>query len=278
LYVDAGGTPEIVSVVQLNRTSFIANFTKMHNGPCTITQSSLANQQFRPGESYPTFTVAAVTYLDPGGSGNGTLILTLPWGGPPLTNVAYKIQLMYVTLASDLKAIIAMKDEATGYPVRLHVALQEADFRDPQRTIVAGNPWYSLVDWGANDQGNAMYELWPAPPNQRQFSYAYWKQWPEMIKDTDRPPPFINPSILYYGAVADAKMSRTRKDDPYYDPEGAKYYEGKFQVALQEARNADEAKVLQAMKGNWWNGVPGNFDTWQLNDPQLGAFWGSGPY
>lgn len=274
LYVDAADTPEVVPVVEVGRTTFIAKFSKIHNMACTVTQSSLANQQFRPGESYPIFTVAAVTYLDPAGSGNGTLVLTLPWGGPPLTNAVYTIKLMYVTIGSDVKAIIAMKDEETGYPVRLHVALQDADFRDPQRTIVTGNPWFSLVDLGANAQGNALFEMWPGPSDQRQFSYAYWKQWPDMTHDTDRPPPFINPSILYYGALADAKMMRVRKDDPYYDPVGARHYEQKFMQGLQEAKNADEAKVLSAMKNPWWRGIAGNYDTWQLNDPAIAGFFG----
>ena len=276
LYVDAAGTPEVVPVMEVRRNSFVARFSQLHNAPCTITQSSLANQQFRLGESYPIFTVAAVTYLDPGGSGNGTLLLTLPWGTSAITAQTYTIQLMYVMLANDIKAIIAMKDEATGYPVRLHVALSEADFRDPQRSLVTGNPWFSLVDRGANDQGNLTYEMWPAPGSQRQFSYYYHKQWPELTKDEDRPPPFINPSILFYGALADAKMMRVSKDDAFYDPQGAQYYEAKFDQGVQLAVNADEAKVFTALKDKWWNQVPLNFDQLQLMDGSLPGFWSGG--
>ena len=261
LYVDAAGTPEAVPVVEVNRTSVIANFANQHNSGCTITQSSLTNQQFRLTQSYPVFTVFAV--VDP-----NTLIVNLPWGGPSLTAQTYTIKVMYVTLASDLKAIIGMKDEQTGFPVRTHVSSDEADNRDPRRTLVSGNPWYALVDLGANDQGNMLYEVWPAPGNARQFSYAYWRQWPEMRKDTDRPPPFINPSVLFYGALADAKMMRMGKDDAYYDPQGAQYYESRFAQALQEAKNADEAKRLEAMRTPWWrNLMPGNVDMQQLNDP-----------
>jgi hypothetical protein len=269
LYVDAIGKPEVVPVVQVNRTSFIAYFGQTHQSSCTITQSSLANQQFRIGSSYPVFTVGAV-------ADSGTLLLTLPWGSTGLTGQTYTIQLMYVMLANDIQAIIAMKDEQTGYPVRLHVPLAEADFRDPQRTNVTGNPWFSLVDRGANDQGNMTYELWPAPTVQRQFSYYYHKKWPELVKDTDRPPSFINPSILFYGALADAKLMRTQKEDPYYDPNGAQVYEAKFEQAVQVAVNADEAKVLTVLKDPWWNRVPGNFDTWQLSDPATNAFWSGG--
>jgi hypothetical protein len=280
LYVDAAGTPETVAVVQVNRTSFVAKFESLHNPGCTVTQSSLANQQLRVGQSYPIFTVAAVTYLDPGGSGNGTLHLTLPWGGPAYSG-NYLIQLIYVTLAPDMKALIAVKDEQTGYPVRLHVSLMEANHTDPQRTISTGNPWFSLVDIGADDQGNMSHELWPAPYNQRQFSFYYWRQWPDMVKDTDQPPPFINPSILFFGAMADAKMHRTGKDDPYYDPQGAQHWGARFDQALQQAKNSDEAKVLQALSQPWFKfGPAGSYDTWQLNDPAFGSLWsgGYGPF
>jgi hypothetical protein len=266
LYVDASGTPETVAVVEVRRTSFIANFTYTHTAGCTITQSSLANQQFRLSQAYPIFTVVAVTSPT-------SLELNLPWGGPSLTGQTYTIKVMYVVLANDLKSIIAIKDETTGFPVRIHISLDEANYRDPRRTLVGGNPWYSLVDLGSNAQGNMMYEVWPAPSNARQFSYAYNRQWPHMVKDGDRPPSFINPSLLFYGAVADAKMMRVEKNDPYYDPVGARYYEEKFQAGLQGAKNADEAKKLEAMRNPWWKSMqPGNYDTQQLIDPSVSAW------
>lgn len=270
LYVDASGTPEIVPVVQVNRTTIIGNFTKQHNAGATATQSSLANQQLRLSQSYPIFTVAAVTSAT-------SLEVTVPWGGPALADQTYTIKLMYVTLASDLKGIIAAKDESSGFPVRLHVSLDEANFKDPRRTLVSGNPWFSLVDLGANDQGNMLFEVWPAPSSARQFSYCYWKQWPDLVKDGDRPPAFINPSILFYGALADAKMARTERNDPFYDPQGASYYNAKFEQGVREAINADEAKCLQAMRQPWWTSFfPGSVDTYQLNDPAALSFWNSG--
>lgn len=267
LYVDAGGDPEIVPVVELTRTTCICKFQKTHDPDCTVTQSSLANRQLKLSQSYPVFTVAAVTAA-------GLLEMNLAWGGPALSGQTYTIKLMYVTLAHNLKAIIAAKDEQTGFPVRLHVPLEEADARDPRRTLVSGNPYYGLVDLGANDQGNMLYEVWPAPSSARQFSYAYWMQWPDLVKDTDRPPPFINPSILYYGALADAKMMRTGPNDPFYDPSGAAYYEKKFMAGLQEAKNADEAKCLEAMRSPWWRNMQvGSYDNQQLNPPEAAVFW-----
>ena len=274
LYVDAAGPePETVAVVEARRTSFIANFTKYHDADCTITQSSLANRQFRLSQAYPIFTIRAVKSAT-------TLELDNAWGGPSLTGQAYVIKLMYVMLASDLKGILSMKDEQTGYPVLLHRSVDEANFYDPRRTLVSGNPWYSLLDWGANEQGNMIYEVWPAPSSARQFSYAYSKQWPDMVKDTDRPPPFINPSMLFYGAMADAKRVRTSKDDPHYDLMAAREFEAQFERALQEAKNADEAKRLEAMRNPWWRSrIPGSVDTYQLLDPSTLGFWSdSGAY
>ena len=263
-------TAEIVPVVQVDRTSFIAKFTQQHGPGCTVTQSSLATLQFRVSEEYPVFHIAAVTSPT-------SLVLTLPWGGPSMTGQTWTIKLMYIVLATDLKSLINMKDEQTGFPVRIHRPTDEADFRDPQRSLVTGQPWYSLLDVGSNAQGNMLYEMWPAPSDARQFSYAYWRQWQDMVKDTDRPPSFINPSILYYGALADAKMYRGSKDDQYYDPEGARYYVAKFEQGLQEAKNADEAKRLEALRDPYWkNTMQGNYNSWQLSDPSCMGFWSEG--
>lgn len=258
LYVDADGDPEIVPVVRKFDQYFIGKFSKVHDADCTVTQSSLANLQLRVGQAYPTFTVGAVVSAT-------ELILTLPWGGGSLADQAYSIVKMYVALASDLKGLIAMKDEATGYPVRIHVPLEEANFRDPRRTMVSGSPYYNLVDLGANDQGNMLYEIWPAKTSEGQFSFLYWKQWPELVKDTDRPPHFINPSIFFHGALADAKRYRGRKDDWAYDPQGAMDYERRFFDGVQAAKNADEAKCLQAIKTWFSRGMtPGSVDQWAL--------------
>ena len=271
LYVDADTDPEVVPVVEVRRASFVAKFTKQHNAGCTVTMSSLAGLQLRISQAYPVFTVGAVVSAT-------ELELTLPWGGTSLADQTYSIRMMYVVLASNLKGIIAMKDEATGFPVRLHVQLEEANFKDPRRTLTTGNPWYSLVDLGANEQGNMLFEMWPSPGTARQFSFAYWKQWPDMVKDTDMPPPFINPSIFYYGALADARMARTQPNDPYYDPEGARYAEAKFEQGMEIAKNADEAKVLSALRSPWWRGMQGNIDSYQLCGPELRSWDMGGGY
>jgi hypothetical protein len=267
LYVDAAGDPETVPVARVDGASFIGKFTKTHNAGATVTQSSLANQQFRISNAYPIFTVKAVHSATEFEMDN-------PWGGTSLTAQAYRICLMYVVLSSRLKGIIAMKDEQTGYPVRLHVSLDEANFRDPRRSIVTGNPYFNLIDLGANEQGNMLYEIWPAPSAVRQFSYMFWEQWPELVKDTDRFPPFINPSVFQYGAIADALCYKQGAKDPFHNPNLASRYEAKFEQALAFAKNADEAKCLSALSNFWGKGMtPGTADQLQLNDPAWGQLW-----
>lgn len=268
LYIDGGtADAEAVPVVQVKASSFIAKFTKAHAAAATLTQSSLVNQQFRISNAHPIFTVKSVPTTT-------ALELTNAWGGDSLATQTYRIGLMYVVLSSDLKGIIGMKDEQTGYPVRTHVSMDEANFRDPRRNIVTGNPYFNLVDRGANDQGNMLYEIWPAPSDIRQFSYMYWKQWPDLENEGDRPPWFINPSILVYGALADALRFRQGLKDPYHNPALANHYEGRFREGMELAKNSDEAKCLSALSNFWGKGmVPGTADQLQLNDPAWGQLW-----
>jgi hypothetical protein len=180
---------------------------------------------------------------------------------------------MYVTLAPDLKAILAMKDDQTGWPVRLHVPLEEANYRDPRRTFVSGNPYYGLIDLGPNEQGNMLYEIWPAPLSVRQFSYRYYQQWPDLDAETDRPPWFINPSVFVFGALADAFRYKQGPKDPYHNPTLADHYEMRFREGVEQAKNADEGKFLNALRTPWWRGMlPGNADIWQLQDPRVMAW------
>jgi len=267
LYIGkAAETYEAVPVVELRKSSFIGKFEHPHSTGSTVTQSSLAGRQLRISDQYPVFTVRA-------GVSSTELLLTQPWGGASVSDASYRILSMYVTLAPDLKAILAMKDDQTGFPVRLHVPVEEANYRDPRRTFVGGNPYYSLIDYGPNEQGNMLYEIWPAPLSVRQFSYRYYQQWPDLEQETDRPPWFINPSVFVYGALADAFRFRQGPKDPYYNPALADHYELRFREGLEQAKNADEAKYLNALRTPWWRGMlPGNADTWQLHDPRVMAW------
>lgn len=270
LYVDAGGTPEVVPVVEVKRQSFVGRFQYPHDAGCTITQSSLAGRQFRIDVSDPVFTVQCVVSPT-------QLELTEPWMGTDRTDVAYRILKMYLTIASDLKDVLSVKDESTGWPVRLHVPVHEVDHRDPRRTFANTGALLHLVDRGPNSQGNMQYELWPAPTTQRQFSVLYYRQWPDLVNEMDRPPWFINPAIFVYGAVADALRWKRDAKDPYHNPALAEEYERRFLQGLQNAANEDESKFQRAYSWRFSRTfMPAGADYWQAHDPHVNA-WDFGP-
>ena len=264
LYLDSGGPQaEAVPVVETKGDRFIAKFAKTHAAGATITQSSLVNRQFRTADTDPIFTVRNV--ISP-----TSLELTDNWGGPAKSAVAYRILVMYVMLAPRLKSILDMKDETYGRPIRPHVSLREANYRDPRRSMRSLGGALHLVDFGPNEQGNMLYELWPAMSSARQISYWYHIQWPELVADTDRPPWFINPTIFVHGAIADALRHRKNKDDLYFNPDLAKDYEQRFMFGMQQAYNADEAKSKQALQFDHERMFsPGGADFWQGNDPDV---------
>lgn len=261
-----GVDPEVVPVVQVNADRFIGRFERAHPTGSYVRSSSLAGLQLRTSSDQPIYTVKAVHSAT-------EMELNLPWGGPSADGLGYCIRKIYVTLAPDLKAILAMKDDQTGLPVRLHVPLEEIDYRDPRRVAKGTMTAYCLVDLGPNERGNMQYEIWPPPSSARQFSYRYYQQWPDLERDTDRPPWFINPSIFVYGALADAFRFRQGPKDPYYNPGLADHYEARFREGLEQAKQADEAKFLAALRTPWWRTVmPGTYDHWQLNDPRILAW------
>lgn len=263
LYVDALGTPEAVPVVELKKSTIIAKFASIHSAAATATQSSLVNQQFRIAVSDPIFTVRNVISTT-------SLQATQPWGGADKSTQTYQVLRMYVTLASDLKGVVVMKDEQKGSPVRLHVSLAEINWRDPQRTAMNSSGVLSLVDLGPSDSGNMQFELWPSQTSARQFSFLYYRQWPELVSETDRPPWFINPSIFVDGAIADALRYRKGPKDIFHNPQMARDYETRFIGGLQNAKNADQSKWLRDYEYDYSRAYgAGGANFWQSHDPDL---------
>jgi hypothetical protein len=270
LYVDAG-TPakkEVVSVVEVKRESFIAKFVNTHIAGATITQSSLAGLQFRIAVTDPVFTVRNVVSAT-------QLELTEEWQGDAKATQTYRLVRMYLTIASDFKDILAMKDEQTGWPVRLHVPVTEVNHRDARRTFTQAGALIQLVDLGPNAQGNMQYELWPAPASRRQFTCLYYRQWPTLESPNDRPPWFINPTIFVHGAIADALRWRKNEKDVYFNPVLAETYEKKFLQGLENAKNEDESKfqhaysyrysrVFQPMGADYWQGHTPEVTSWDF--------------
>jgi hypothetical protein len=144
------------------------------------------------------------------------------------------------------------------------------NYRDPQRSTSGYGGIIELVDWGPSENGAMLYELWPPQASARQVWFLISKQWPEMKNDTDRPPPFINPTVFVHGAIADALNFRVDAQDVYHNPQLAQIYEAKFQQGLLDAIHADDAKIMR----NWsyeFDRMAGGVgaDWWQSHDPNV---------
>ncbi len=255
LYVgsEEGVMAEAVPVVQIvNPQTFNGSFQNPHNPGVTATQSSLVNRQFRLSYNYPIFTILAV--LD----GN-RLLLDQPWGGPPLVNQQYSIIKMYYTFAPNTQEILWVLDQSQGLPLKIHTSVRAANWSDPQRIALGPNPT-DVVDAHPSPNGIIQWEIWPPVDIGYQLQYAVYKYWPKLVRDTDRPPWFINPTMFYHGALADALRYKANEKDPYQNIALANEYEKRFMAELEKAADADESKVLRQLA---------------YDDQQIGYNWGS---
>ncbi len=264
LYVDAAGTPETVAVIGVTPSTFTAQFQFVHAAACTLTTSSLAGMQFRLDESSPIFT--ATSFQSP-----TQLTTDIPWGNSSVANSAYQLVKAYFTIAPDLKDVLFVLDQLQGIPLRIHVPCMEVNWRDPQRS--ATGPPLSVVDLAPSAGGSMQYELWPWQFGPYQLGFIYQKQWPPMVRDTDKPPWFINPTTWIYGALADAYNHKINKQDEFHDQKLAAVYEARFRGAIDDAINADESKFQRAYQFNFEQlfGAAGAM-FWQSHDPDVMAW------
>ena len=199
IYLGYGGAPdanpEVVSVLNLTNRSFYAQCQYLHNPGCTATQSSLAGQQLRITSGYPIFTVMAVQTAT-------SLIVDQAWGVGPLAGLPYQIYQLYFTIDPNFKRLIVAWDPQQSIPLRLHISQNELAQWDPQRNN-QNNP-LGIADYIPNTNGNTQFEIWPAPTAGYQIQLIYAAQWPKLVADSDRLPPFINPEIIVQGALAEA--------------------------------------------------------------------------
>jgi len=268
LVVDSGPNQEIVPVVQLSALegTFTAKFAYTHPPGCTITQSSLATLQMNFGYGSPIFTVLGVT--DP-----QTLTMDNPWGAPPLSGSSYQIQLIYVSMPPNHKDFVenGVVDQYQILALKNHVPQAAVNAWDPQRSS-SGDP-RCVVDLGVNANGNIQYEIWPPTPSARQISYLAYKGWPELVLDTDRSPWFIDPAVIFNGAIGEGLRvnlgSRVEKD-PWYLPRDADNYDERYARSLAIAVNADESKAIKAYTANYDALYGGANSLWaQEHDPDV---------
>lgn len=238
LYVDSAGTPEVTSVQQMRGTQVLCNFQSAHNLNCTVTQSSLVGQQLLISKNNPYFSILAVT------SSTG-LILDNEWAYQNITNGGYQIFLAYTPFAPDVKELLFVIDPIQPLTLRLHVPQNWLNSNDPIRQNSNSPIW--IADLGPNAAGNQLFEIYPPSLVQYQLYYGYYQQWPDMTNPGDRPPLFINPTVLMHGALADAfrmKFPQPPKfDDPWYNPKAADDYEKKFELGCADLVTADNSKA-----------------------------------
>jgi hypothetical protein len=235
-----------------------------------VTQSSLAGLQLKLGATFPIFTVRAV-------HSSTELETDMPWGTTTLTGASYQLLKCYFSIAPDLKDILNLWDPAQGRPLLFHKSQDWLNVRDPQRQAT-GFPM-ALVDHSPSEGGSMQYELWPHQPIAYQIPVLYARQWPMLKNPTDRPPFFINPSVLIDGAIADALRIRNsataEMPDPYFDPKTAAIYEAKFQTGMQSALNSNESKMNTVLQ-TWadaFSASPGGSYWMSHVDMDDGYYW-----
>src|SRR5579859_2114040 len=105
LYIDSGGTPELVYVISVGATTFTANFTKTHSSSFTVTSALLQNRQV-------AFVLAKAI---PAGAFTGTLPTISSTGSQAVTpNTVNGLSGMYGIHNGDylrVDAGVANKDE-----------------------------------------------------------------------------------------------------------------------------------------------------------------------
>jgi len=71
----------------------------------------------------------------------------------------------------------------------------------------------------------------------------------------------MNPTVLFYGAMADASRIKIGPDDAFYDPRASRDYEQKFEAAYLDMAQADNEKLQQQfVTRGAGSGMPGGAD------------------
>ncbi len=270
LYVDASGTPEVVHVIATRPTSFIAVFNQFHNADCTITASSFCGRQLRLGNTFPVFTIEAVV-------SETELITDLTWEATSSYGNGYVIAKMYYTLATDIKSLLCVLDQAQGVPpLRIDVPILELNRIDPQRSAT-GYPRI-IANRGTNANNNIQWELWPRSEGQRQLRVIYFKQPQKLVSEGDMIPAFMNPTVLYYGMMAEAYRTKIGDDDQQYNQNLGMDYERRFVEGVYTMMQLDDEYLQQRYSnlGNYWGYGGANFA--QNHDFSQFSGWGGWGY
>ena len=246
LYVDAGGTPEIVPVLDTLNGHVQCPFAYAHNAGTTATMSSLANLQLRVNSVNPVFSVVAITSPT-------SLVLDNPWGQASFTGMSYQMLLMYTTFGVPVKDLIVVNDPVQQITLRANVSQEEVSQYDPNRT--ATDSPQCIVSLGPNLNHNFLFEVYPPQSTAWQLNALVHVQTPDMRLPSDMPPPFLNSNMLIMGALADAFRTPCPRPpdnkDPFFSMENAAEFERRFDQAVVEAMNSDESLYQRAFSWNY---------------------------
>lgn len=249
LFCDDGVYSEVIPVVEISNSTFVGLFQFSHNDGSPLTCSSLAGLQLQLGPFNPIYTLLGVSSAV--GSDN-TGIIDMAFGGQTLTNAGYTLLMAYVTVDPNLRSFVQVWDPTQGIPLATNVSQAQLNSIDAQRTA-QGYP-QGLVDLRPSVSGSMLYELWPYQTTPYSLPVLYNRQWPALKKPTDRPPYFLDPTVIIDGAIADAlrrKDIRAASDsDPYFSPSLAKDFDAKFALGCVLAAQNDEEKCQAALSSS----------------------------
>lgn len=259
LLIDAAGaSKEYLLVFSIGATSFKAKPTLTHAVGQTIWKSSLTGRQFRVATKFPFYTIRGV------GPGQ-TLKLDMPFGAPSVANSNYQIVQAYVAFEQNLRMIWSVVNTTRGWPIRLGVS---------QDIINAYNAWrqstgwvLNLVDYAPDEIGRWQVELSPTPTQKQAIPYLAYRKAPDMVEETDTPPPGIPSHLLVHGAIADVILSDPKS--PYYNPALAQHFLGQFNTDLVAAQLGDDDIQMRAYTwaaSQYSNFMPRGADFWQSHE------------
>lgn len=264
LYVDAGGTPEVCAVIAVDGPSVELRFEYPHTAGFTLTASSYAGRQFRLSDSDPTFTINAV-------KDSTTLILESAWLMTSRADETYSIRKTHYSISPLVRDVLIAIDRSNGLSVEIKREQGFLDVVDPQRSSTGSDPVYLAVAPRDSVTNNLMYEIWPAPTEEMQLDLLIVETWPDMRAKSDRPPPFIDPSVIIDGTAAKALLHKVietgSRVDPFYDPTAARMYMEQYERGVYAAVEQDELKALQTIQSFHGPGMaPGDTEYWQSHD------------
>lgn len=233
---------EAVAVSYVVPGSFYAFVTNIHDAGFTITKSSLAGLQFRT--TYPFYTVTAVLSAT-------ELLIDSNWADITQSGSSYQILTVYIQPDPHCWRIKTAWDPVQGIPLDADsFSFDQIISGDPQLTASDNPTIICPVPPGGG--GIAQWMVYPPQASQYYLNLIITRVWPRLIADQDQAPSFINPEVFILGAIADALRTRTvttnSPRDPYFDPETAMTYEAQFKEQLDEAEQADEARLATRLQ------------------------------